>query len=109
MSAALLAVALTVGLAAGYILAVVRRPTTQDDHDRAVAEFAKTNRLQSATYALDPTCITVTLEGIRLRFVGTHPDGAAVYVNDEPLPEVDVVHIDGMPDDTTVVIVGGVR
>jgi hypothetical protein len=104
-----LALALAIGLGAGYALAVIRRTTAQTEHDRAVAKFAQANRLRPSEPTADPAGTTVSLEGIRLRFVGTHPDGADVYVNAEPLPVAVAVHIEGMADDTTVVIMESPR
>lgn len=95
--------ALALGLTAGW--ALTRRLTPQQRHDRAVAEFVEANRLLPVRPSTSPDEISVILQGVRLRFAGHHPDGADVYVNDQPLPDVDVVHIEGMPDDTTVVIV----
>lgn len=103
MTLVTLAVAILVGVGVGW--ALTRRLTPQQRHDRAVAEFVEANRLQPVRPTTSPDEISVILQGVRLRFAGHHPDGADVYVNDQPLPDVDVVHIEGMPDDTTVVIV----
>jgi hypothetical protein len=95
---------------AGWSASILHRhPTMQQRHDRAVAKFAQANRLRPTEPTADQVGTTVTLEGIRLRFVGAHPDGADVYVNAEPLPDAEAVHIAGMPDDTTVVIMESVR
>ncbi len=99
--------ALALGLAAGW--ALTRRLTPQQRHDRVVADFIQANRLSVRTprTELDPTA--VTLEGVPLRFVGQHPDGADVWVNDGPLPDVEGMSIGPLPDDTIVVILGDGR
>lgn len=99
--------ALALGLAAGW--ALTRRLSPQQRHDRAVADFIQANRLsvRPPRTELDPTA--VTLEGVPLRFVGQHPDGADVWVNDGPLPDVEGMSIGPLPDDTIVVILGDGR
>lgn len=95
--------ALALGLAAGW--ALTRRLTPQQRHDRAVAEFVERDRLSPVDGGDVVHGITVTLEGIRLRYAGRHPDGAHVYVNDQPLPDADGLDIGPLPDGTAVVIV----
>lgn len=89
--------------------ALARRMTPQRRHDHVVADFIQANRLsmRPPRAELDPTA--VTLEGVPLRFVGQHPDGADVWVNDGPLPDVEGMSIGPLPDDTIVVILGDGR
>jgi hypothetical protein len=103
----LAAVALVVGLAAGYILAAVRRPTTQDDHDRAVAEFVKTNRLRPGRPTADLSEVTIGFDQLELIHAGIDAAGVDVFVNARPFPARTGITIDGLPPHTTVVVIGG--